>query len=355
MMMTVKQKPVDYSKVDLKQLAILYSEKTPEVEKVIEYYRSKDMLVWDGASKAELFVHLNKGHVGFVMISAQIDRNLLSQVPGFISRKHSCPIIIFNEDGSSKKPENYEFAISIDFLDKLDPEYTWSFLQEFQNRFEKRWQDIYGPQLDSQLLIKLTQVIRETPEALQTPNEIELSIYRLRSEAQGGYFVFAFPYNKGDVFLEETIDFLKKLLTDKGETAPLEAIDKKISWDLFKNLTKNSDRTIMGFIENQEMIMSFFNGDFSAEGNSEIEFIKDRAMIEIEDWWTEIPLNFNAYLWLEKNQRKFIYVRKGDKLRQKSLERFKKMGYKKMAIKKDEIESYRRLKELFNISKKKAA
>lgn len=75
----------------------------------------------------------------------------------------------------------------------------------------------------------------------------------------------------------------------------------------------------------------------------------DHSFVPIEYWWVQNPMPCKAYLSLEKNEKKILFIHEGERLRSEAFDRFMGKYYSHLAIeKKDKVKflEYRKLLSL---------
>jgi len=123
-------------------------------------------------------------------------------------------------------------------------------------------------------------------------------------------------------------------------------ISQSLSWDQFQDTVSDFDQITSGELLDGQGLMAAVHIAEAEARSEDIYESKTGFHVPLEKWFTSQSLVFKLYLWLERSQKKILYVRPGTRLLPKSLERFQGKGLKSVLIDKEDLHVYQILRGL---------
>lgn len=371
----VAKKLIDYTKFNSKRISIV-CRNVESVNHLVHYLTNEGMQVEVETSPFVLHKKFKSTPPGFVLISNE-HANPANAIEGqnfvdYLQKKYKVPVLSFKEMTLSRirtpltpreaAPENEDEKRQR----KLDEEHSSNEVQrlakEIQAYREEFARTLENPKSEESLLHdpydglpeRLTSLLSSQidKKTLQFEEQDQLKVITLRvhQKNESGCFLFALPLRDEKSF-QITLSHLKTLIQmESGQELEFEASQHIIHPRIYQQMEKNSLVSLEGTLQNQDFLMSYFARPSEVITDETLVEKAEMFVVPLEKWWTQIPLPFNSYLWLEKNNKKLLYIREGELMRLEAYERFQAAKSNRMWLTPDELQKYSHLRELLILS-----
>jgi hypothetical protein len=361
----LRKRMIDIENIDRRRISIL-CKSHHNIDGIKDFFKAKGFRVDIETSVTNFFSHLQDIRPGFVLVSKSIESSMAKELPEFLQKKFKIPVILFQEiipeiPTDNEKSQHTKNDLTVNKVNVSGIVHVGSNseieihneLLSFESLFEKMTLEKevakeLSPsnikkdfELGHLVMNQISQQIEINDISFNEVEKIQVFSFCVQDPQGEGHFFFALPVKPDQ---KDTFDTIKKLATDitnsLGIDAKIENVSTKVNHSLFKDLQKKSDRAITGFFGSQEISVSYFEGS-PARMEEEISIKGSSFLVPVEQWWTHLALNFRAYLWLEKNNKKILYLKKGYPLSESALSKFKDFSVEKMMIHPDDLPMYK--------------
>lgn len=369
---------IDFKQMNAKRISILVA--NPEnAGRLVDYFSRHQYEIQVSSDASALYAELcEKGAPGFVFVSTQIDGPMAKMMPDFVVKRFRVPVILFNESKDLPLPPTLSpqsLPPEIIPANEMEPDQLLHTLENFDEVYKARLaerasgarpadpvlesESETAPEFDLELALssKSEQVFRLVKEAF-VPGDVPiveedvltLHACKVADPTGRGYFVFAFPVRSGEHQPDQALVILESRVREAaGEGAVIENLMEAVPARFFRELKERSDEVVEGRLGDMEMVLLYFrNRDDVAEPVTRLA--DDKCLIPIEEWWCRLPLPCHTYVWLERNNKRILYVRPGDCLRPESFERFRRKGLQHLMVEATDFPHYRRIREMVHIA-----
>lgn len=361
-----------------KRITILVADPA-NVGRITDYFTRHQYAIDITTDASSLYGQLcEKGAPGFVFISTQIDGPMAKMMPDFVVKRFRVPVILFNESKDLPLPPAFSpqsLPPEIIPANELEPEQLLHTLENFDEVYKARLAEraagsksadplIDSPeaekaQFDMELALtskseKVFHLVKEAfePHAIGVKDDDVLTLHacKVADPSGRGYFIFAFPVRSGEHQPDQALVILESRVREAaGEGALIEHVMEGVPARFFHELKSRSDEVIEGTLGDMDMILLYFrNRNDVAEPATKIS---DRnCLVPMEEWWCRLPLPCHTYVWLERNNKRILYVRPGDCMRVESFERFRRKGLEHLMVDANDFPHYRKIREMVHIA-----
>lgn len=332
-----------------------------------DFFQAQGFTVEVFSEASKLYDALCKnGPPGFVFISTQADGPMAKMMPDFVVKRFRTPVFLFREDPQA--PSVHEPSASIlppEILLAADygHEQLLETLQKFEEVYETRLRGPAKPETEKTALpaqkeaSRSEEVLRLIKEAFVPDNVpvaeddvLTLHACKVSDPSGQGYFVFAFPCRGEQKDFDQAMLVLETRVREAaGDSAIIEHLAQAVPANFFKNIQSHSDEVISGKLGGWEMVLLYFRNRKEV-AEPEAQILREDVLIPVEEWWTSLPLPCSAYVWLQLNGRKVLYVRSGDRLRVESFDRFKVKGHSHLAVSASDFDHYLKIREIVRVA-----
>lgn len=371
----MKKISIDFQKVDKKKVFIL-CQSQDHVKAIASHLETKDLSVQIETSLTHFFNRLEaETRPGFILISRSLKSGMGAQLPGFLQRRFKVPVLTFNEIAES--PPYTQTSLlrdsppaSLHPKNSLTPEimhipikaseseiYSMisGFEQQYQQQLEVRDENRLKVQVDLKNVDEVKLRLWETSQSLVEEKLLEwnpekkLQIHGVQIEGADyqSLSLFACPVEISPEELEEFRSRLKQqiLLSDPQALLRDHNLPSGLSWEHLQNILPAFENFTTGLHNTSEVVLAnhvALKKDFSDPRPEP----QGGFHVPVEDWFAEQNLVFNLYLWLDRSQKKVLYVKTGRSLRPESLHRFKTKGLTSLLISEEDKDLYQVLRFL---------
>lgn len=364
------KRQIDFDKLNRRRISILC--KSPGgVTSIKEHLESKGFLVEVETSVTNFFTLLCDQQPGFALVSRNLEGSMAKQLPEFLQKRFKIPVMLFQEvepssvygedpnEVKSTKATQSRPSAEIIHLKSSRAEDLENHINEFENHYlnslskskilnpnisaNDRPQGAY-PKAWSRL--KKSIELAKGELSLTNPN-LHLDLYnvKVRDSFSENLILIALPegsHEEKNKALQKIEFELKKESEEVGE---IQAVPENLANALFGDLCKKASDSISGHLLGYEVQISIFSQIHEPDETS-VSIFGSHFLVPIEDWWTTHGLAFHAYLWLAINHKKILYVKRGGRLTQRSLENFRKYNLNSMMINAEDMPTYRSLRQI---------
>ncbi|MBX3032401.1 MAG: hypothetical protein KF865_00625 [Bdellovibrionaceae bacterium] len=362
---------LDPSRLDTRRVTILVSNRenlAPYLERFLHHNYKVEVTT----DATELYVLLCRDdNPGFVMISTQIEGTMERMMADFVAKRFRVPVLLFEETLQDSRPGVSAEAVGphVRPIGRPEPESLVQMLREFDFSGMKKWSFTLAPEAETKqefrmndaaeaaarpcserVFVKLREVVEKTSGPLRA-DVMALHACRVDDPEGRGYFVFAFPALDSSAEPDEALLILESRVREvAGPGAAIECLVQAVPGDFFEKLRERSDEVVDGRVGDREMILLYYRNRQQIE-EADTRVVNENFLVPVEDWWVDLPLPVHTYVWLEKNKRRVLYVRPGDRLRPEALSRLKSRGIGHLAIDPADLIQYQRIREMVHVAR----
>lgn len=178
-----------------------------------------------------------------------------------------------------------------------------------------------------ELLDLLTLTIQ--PRKLDLPQQepLDLFYYKKSDDKQDCFYLFGFP--KINTTADKGLRTVRSLIdlnsNDENLIGHFEHQILKNNYDI---AFKNAQFRLDGSANGQEVCFSYVTTPHHKDDNFQMCIKNEMCNVRIEAWWCHMPLPVNMFIYLELNNKRILYLKKGEnfsgddmaKLKEKSLD-----------------------------------
>jgi hypothetical protein len=331
---------IDFAKIDRKKVLILC--RHPEgIAPLCQLLNDKSFEIKLEKVPGDFFQEIPNFNPGFVMISNEMNIQMGKVFPHFIQKKFKIPVLLFPEGGGkSHSPianENFNSPLG-GAVRSAKPGSDKNVLEEIE-QFEKNYNDHLSgltkksekPTLDqlrkerirrqNAVFQKLSDKIKQGLPHLMKKNDLDLLTIKLADPSGQGSFLFFTELPQG-LNLEELKAQLAQEVSHISGTSPeIELVPMKIDNPSLQALLKNSDKAIHGLWGDLPISLFYFK-DTAPTHHETTTIFEGGYLVPIEEWWSKLPLTFDASLFLKHNSKIILYIRKGNIFPEEQVKRF---------------------------------
>ncbi len=357
---------IDFDKIDQRKVSILC--KHPEsIQGLVQFLQSKKFDVHFEKVPGSFFQSINNLKPGFVMISHEMNDFMGKLFPLFIQKKFNIPVLLFHElqpkkENTSLKASTQSFS-SIRSLSQNAPELIHREIERFRENYNEnlqRFSNSKSPpsikklrdqriQQQEDLMKQLDEKIQKGLPVLDNKEQLQLLSIKVTDPNGHGAFLFFTELPKGKVLS----DFKKSLLLDlqlsENQEIILEPVEGEISQKIFRKLKNNSDRVLNGFWGDLPVSVLYYIDVKEASHQDEITVTENGYLVPVENWWSQVPLTFNAHIWFRENNKKILYIHRGDYFPQENLARFV-VKHQQFLINGNDFHAFQQMSEIASLA-----
>lgn len=357
----MKKTKICFHSLDRKRVHLLCS-RVENGEQVAQGLSERGYVVELSTSPQEFYQRVSVGKPGFAMVSTAMEGEMAKLLPDFLTKRFQVPVILFKEHESSPEPKDFmpgplvpEIQLSegsgVGDLNKMLEGFEERYALEVEGLGKKPVAD--APKAVSKvfktadaIFALLEQRVTKRPVALNPDETLQVHSYSVPDPEGKGAFVFAFPCP--DVIgFEDTLLALENMIREQlGEGTTIENMVESVHKDFYQSLSSNADRVIQGTMDGCELLVAFFGHPTEAPAASDTKLGNGAWLVPVEEWWTQLPLPCQAFVWMEKNQRHVLYIKTGARLRGESLTRFRAKGFMFLSVSQNDYENFKKIREL---------
>lgn len=368
----MKKNSIDFQKVDKKKVFIL-CQNQDHVGAMAQHLEGKGLSVQIETSLTHFFNRLEgESRPGFILISRTLKSGMGAQLPGFLQRRFKVPVLTFNElqEAAAAQPPAEATNHPLAPKHSLTPEimhipikaseseiYSMisGFEQQYNQQVDLRDENRLQMQVDLKNVDDVKLRLWETSQnlveekLLDWSSEKRLKIHGVQIEGADyqSLSLFACPSEVSPTEIEAFRDTLKQqiLLADPQAILKDHNLPLDLSWEHLQSILPAFENFTTG-TQNQSEIVLANHVALKSDLSEPRPEPQGGFHVPVEDWFAEQNLVFNLYLWLERSQKKVLYVKSGRSLQLESLHRFKNKGLKSMLISEEDKDLYQVLRFL---------
>lgn len=365
-MMDVGGKKIDFKKVNRQRISILCAN-AENVTSMATFLSERGFTVEVSTTPSDYYAKLGEGAPGIALVSTQIDGMMAKMMPDFVNRRFGMPAILFQEDTSVPgQPDLTAMALNpgIFPMNGKDPVQLIHHIENLEEEYERRCKGLppmptpeagKPETLTSEGVFEvLRSAFAPTQIVIKDDDVLTLHTCKVADPAGKGFFVFAFPVRNSETHLDQALLILEtKIREVAGGDAQIEHFVKGVPAAFYRELMKNSDEIVTGMIGDCEMLLAYFKNrpEEREKVDEKFEVAGELSLVPMEEWWTRMPMPVHAYVWLQRNGKRILYVRPGHLLRKKSFDRFVQKGFMSMGIDTVDLETYKKIREIVHLSR----
>lgn len=202
------------------------------------------------------------------------------------------------------------------------------------------------------ILFSLQEQIVETDieRNISSNDYLNMAMVKIFDLTHEGCFLMAIPERvEHDTFLKQ-IDKLKNLFSKNlGSSINIEVVEEKIRKEVYDDLKKSSQKVIEGDFEGQDLLVSFFKMPSDRVISFETVVKNEMCLVEVEEWWSKVPLPVNAYIFLELNNKKILYIRNGQAVPNDLSARLNAKSHNHLWIEEKELHKYKQFHYIMSL------
>lgn len=195
------------------------------------------------------------------------------------------------------------------------------------------------------------QIIESDIERNISSNDyLNIAMVKIFDSTHEGCFLMAIPERvEHDVFLKQ-LDKLKSLFSKNlGSSINIEIVEEKIRKEVYDDLKKTSQKVIEGDFEGQDLLVSFFKMPSDRVNSFETVVKNEMCLVEVQEWWSKVPLPVNAYIFLELNNKKILYIRNGQAVPNDLSARLNAKSHNHLWIEERELHKYKQFHYIMSL------
>jgi hypothetical protein len=359
---------IDFDKMDSKKISLLC--RHPEnISGLVEFLKGKQLEVFVCKNSAEFFQSLSLNKPGFAMISNDVNNSMGRIFPNFIQRKFKIPVLLFSDEQNRAAKETMEKPHSnaaVRALHQTNPEHVHDEIVKFKHNYEAEVSKLAksqgvapGQDLTQQRLQRQTQLLgylrqkfganeadkqSTVSSKIDQLESISISTVKIHDPEGQGCFLFAtaIPADENKESLKKSLQESLQMLGEKELV--VESIEGCVNNEFYQRLKNNSDKTLLGHFGKEEVCVLYYE---NAQVNNwdEISMNEEGYLVPVDEWWSKMPLNFNACIWLAENSKRILYMKKGTVFPESSMLRFKERDQKILVLN-QEFQDFQHMAEL---------
>jgi hypothetical protein len=321
------------------------------VQPLVDLLKAKNLDVRVQKSSGDFFKELTELKPYYVMISYEMDDMLGKIFPRFIQRRFKIPVLLFHESSdqilSKKRPAYQENEPGIVQLKEADPAKALAEINSFEETLDPQLPVAEkAPVSDGSdrlvvqetMLKALSEKIKPEPEPLKGDNGFKISCLKIKDPSGAGFFVIFVPQNSIAESVEQVYQEIEQeVAIIKGPS--LEKVTTAVDEDFYQKIQSKSDKFLSGKWGTQEISIAYFRNAAIDNPEDFFEFHGGAYLVPVRNWMTKIPLPFNSYIYLEENNKVYLYLKAGAKFPEKNLEKFN-LHEQKLMIEAAQIQFY---------------
>lgn len=358
----MKKTKINFQTLDRRRVHLLCS-RVENGEKVAQGLSDRGYIVELSTSAQEFYQRVSVGKPGFALVSTAMEGEMAKLLPDFLTKRFHVPVILFKEHESSPEPKDFmpgPLVPEIQLSDGSDLADLGKMMEGFEERYALEVEGLIkvaSPVTTSKTPSKvfktadaifalLEQRVVKRQIALNPEEALQVHSYSVPDPEGKGAFVFAFPCT--DVIgFQDTLLALENMIREQlGEGAAIENLVESVHKDFYQGLSSNADRVIQGTMDGCELLVAFFGHPTAAPAEGDTRLENGSWLVPVEEWWTQLPLPCQAFVWMEKNQRHVLYINSGARMRSESLTRFRTKGFMFLSVANGDYESFKKIREL---------
>lgn len=368
------RKQIDFDKLNRRRISILCKSHSGVIS-IKEHLESKGFFVEVETSVTNFFTLLCNQQPGFALVSRNLEGSMAKQLPEFLQKRFKIPIMLFQEvetnsiqcenpiEVKSSKILQNSTTAEIIHLKSSSAEDLENHINEFENHYLNSLSKLKKTAPPSATLERQLEAYPKSWSRLKNSIEpvngeqgssnhsthLDLYNVKVKDPFSENLILIALP----DGSHEEKNRTLHKieieLKKESDEVGEIQAIPENLAHALFGDLCKKANDSTSGMLLGSEVHISIFNEVHEPDETS-VSIFGSHFLVPIEDWWTTHGLAFHAYLWLAINHKKILYVKRGSRLSQRSLENFRKYNLNSMMINAEDMPTYRSLRQIVSLA-----
>lgn len=363
---------MDLSQINRARVTILCA-RSENVSALAGFLNEKGFVVDVTTTPQDFYARLSdEKKPGLAMISSQMDGLMTKMMPEFVAKRFGAPVLLFEESLELPSPEDSPATLLPEVipLGRVSPEELLAQIQGVEQIYESRYtaglsgqksqprhvrpepEKEKGPVVSELVFEKLKKAL--TPSTINVSDEDVFTLHtcHVRDPKGRGYFIFAFPIRGDEKVLERTVAALEEKIRETvGADAKIERLVQGVPARFYQELMSRSDEIIAGQVDGCEMVLAYFRDPVANYVEPEVKVSGENFLVPVEEWWTRLPLPCHAYYWMEKNKKRLLYIRPGDRLREETFERLTSRGASHMAIEANDLEAYSKIREIIHMAR----
>jgi hypothetical protein len=354
---------INFDAIDRKNVTILC--RNPENSQALsEYLRQKDFTVQFEKMPGAFFQSISKNQPGMVLISHEMNAQMGKVFPNFIHKKFKIPVLLFHEvedkKDSLKTQKQEGLSNTIRSASQSSPEKIHEEIENLHKGFEDTVKLIThkqgSPEKNSERLQCQEEIVKKLDEKISAADnklheKEKLSLLSLKvMDPDGlGYFMFFTEVSEGQNKESLQQELMESLSGSSGADLVMEPVETAIHQQVFQKLKSNSDKVIDGYWGQQPMTILYY-ANASTNSLDQVTLTEDGYLVPVAEWWTKMPLLFDAYISLQVNQKKLLYLRRGDSFLERNIKKFSSSS-QKILIKCEEFHAFEAMSQIANLAK----
>lgn len=202
------------------------------------------------------------------------------------------------------------------------------------------------------ILFSISEIMLEKnlDDKISSNDYLNLATVKIYDPSSEGCFLIAIPEGLDrDIFIKQVEKIQKLISAHIGSNINIEIVEEKIKKEVYDSIKKSSKKVMEGDFEGQDLLISFFKMPSEKVKSFETVIKNEMCLIEVEDWWSKIPLPVNAYIFLELNNRKILYIRHGQAAPSDLSERLNAKSQNHLWIEEKELHKYKQIRYIMSL------
>lgn len=190
-----------------------------------------------------------------------------------------------------------------------------------------------------------------TIENLSSNDYLNIAMVKVFDPNNEGCFLLAIPERVDSELFDKQIEKLHRVFSKQlGASIKIEIIEEKVRKEVYDDIKRSSQKVIEGHFDGQDLLVSFFKLPAEKVKNFETIIKNEMCLVEVEQWWSKVPLPVNAYIFLELNNKKILYIRNGQAVPNDLSERLNAKSQNHLWIEERELHKYKQFRYLMSLS-----
>ena len=354
---------INFDQIDTKRISVL-CKNIDCVKAITEFLKSKGFEIFIEKNPGSFFQSLNSIKPGFVLISHEMNDDMGRVFPNFIHKKFNIPVLLFHELGKTAALSNANEAQSpisaVKSVKQNKPEFIHEEIRSFQANYQRAMSKYVASAPSSaknqqkserhvrqeKLMKKISDKIKIAKHNLEQQDSLRISTMKVQDPNGQGFFLFVIPNQSNQSIFEKNLKQDLSLASEPG--VAVEGVRGSIGQDFYQSLISQSDKVLQGFWGSQAITVLYY-AEAGVSDLSNISVSDGGYLVPVEDWWSRLPLTFNAHIFLKENNKKLLYIKQGDFFPECNLRLFQKLDCRIFVTGKD-FQSFQAMAEIANLA-----
>lgn len=199
-----------------------------------------------------------------------------------------------------------------------------------------------------ELLDLLMLIIQPRQVNIASEDELEIFYFKKCDFENEFYYIFALPCEEQKI--AQTRNLLRNLIDlDASEEKFIFHLGFKFTKLCFEETSKSAKQKLEGQVQGHDMYFSYFVSPLVKNNNLELKVKNEMCSVQVQDWWSRMPIPVNMFIYLELNNRIILYLRRGSILSREDMTTLKNKVYGNLWIEAKDMNKYFQLQSVMNL------